>query len=178
MRYRAGDYEGARSAWESSVRDQPTPWAYRDLAVLAREQGERARAAELWLSAARLGPQVVPLAIEAAKALLHADRPAEMIAFADSLPPSVGAHGRIRLLRAVAALASGDLDTVARYFEGDVDIANIRESETSLSDLWFGWQEQRVARERGVAVDEALRQLVRREYPPPPAFDFRLNPTQ
>jgi hypothetical protein len=75
----------------------------------------------------------------------------------------------------MAALEQGDLAKVAKYFEGDVDIPNIREKETTLSDLWFGWQEQRVARERGVPVDDHLRTLVRREFPPPVRFDFRLT---
>ena len=55
------------------------------------------------------------------------------------------------------------------------DIANIREKETSLTDLWWSFQQQRVARERGLPIDEKLKQLVRREFPPPARFDFRLN---
>jgi hypothetical protein len=175
MRYRAGDNAGARDAWQRSLRETPSPWAQRDLAVLARDEGDVQGAADLWIKASRLAPDVAPLAIEAARALLAADRPAELLAFTDRLPPSVRLHGRIRLLRAMASLATGDLDAVGLYFEGDVDIANIREKETSLSDLWFGWQMQRVARERGLPVDENLRQLVRREFPPPARFDFRLN---
>jgi hypothetical protein len=99
----------------------------------------------------------------------------ELSQFADALPPDVRSTGRLRLLRAMAALEQGDLESVATYFEGDVDIANIREKETTLSDLWFGWQEQRVARERGVSIDDDIRKLVRREFPPPVRFDFRLN---
>ena len=78
-------------------------------------------------------------------------------------------------MQAMAALEQGDLATVEKYFEGDVDIPNIREKETTLSDLWFRWQEQRVARERGVTVDDNLKKIVRREFPPPSRFDFRLT---
>jgi hypothetical protein len=175
MRYRAGDATGAREAYERSLREQPSPWAQRDLALLARDQGDVQRAADMWVAASRLAPHLVPLAIEAARALLAADRPAELLAFTDSLPPAVRSHGRIRLLVATASLQLDDLDAVKRYFEGDVDIANIREKETSLSDLWFGWQMKRVSRERGLPLDETLRQLVRKEFPPPAKFDFRLN---
>jgi hypothetical protein len=176
MRYRAGDVAGAREAYQRSLRDQPSAWAQRDLAVLARDEGDMQRAANQWVAASRLAPHVLPLTIEAARALLAADRAQELLTFTDSLPPPVRSHGRIRLLRAMASLALDDLDAVARYFaEGDVDIANIREKETSLSDLWFGWQMKRVARERGLPMDDTLRQLVRREFPPPPKFDFRLN---
>ena len=175
MRYRARDASGAREAWERSMRREPTPWACRDLAVLASETPDPPRAAHLWLDAARMNPTCTPLAIECARALLDAGLAGQLIEFVASLPPRVRSHGRIRLLRAMAALELDDLDSVARYFDGDVDVANIREKETILSDLWFGWQARRVARERGVKVDEELNRLVRREFPPPPRFDFRLN---
>jgi tetratricopeptide (TPR) repeat protein len=175
MRYRAGDPAGARDAWERSLGEHPTAWAQRDLAVLDLDEGKISEATDRWIAAARLAPDLAPLAIECARALLNAGRPADLIAFTDALEPALRPHGRIRLLRAMAALALNDLDSVARYFDGAVDIANIREKETSLSDLWFGWQERRVARERGVEVNDALRREVRKSFPPPPAFDFRLN---
>jgi hypothetical protein len=99
----------------------------------------------------------------------------ELTNFVDTLPPEVRSAGRIRLMQAMAALEQGDLAAVEQYFEGDVDIPNIREKETTLSDLWLRWQEQKVARARGVEVDDAVRQQARREFPPPVRFDFRLN---
>jgi hypothetical protein len=86
----------------------------------------------------------------------------------------VRGKGRIRLLHAMASLDLDDLDTVARYFDGDVDIANIREKETVLSELLFGWLATRLARERGVALTDDLRRSARKEFPPPRRFDFRL----
>jgi hypothetical protein len=82
---------------------------------------------------------------------------------------------RIRLARATAALGGGDIDTVSRYLNSDPDIANTREKETTLSDLWFGWHEQMLSRQRRVEIDRALRQEVRRNFPPPLRFDFRLR---
>jgi hypothetical protein len=175
MRFRAGDVAGARQAWEQSVSIQPTAWALRDLAVLARESHDDQAAADQWLRAAKMAPEVAPLAIECCQALMRAGRHAELIGFVASLPPDVKTRGRIRLLHAMASLEVGDLATVARYFEGDVDIANIREKETILSDLWFGWHARRLANERGVEVTDELRKLVRKEFPPPMRFDFRLN---
>jgi hypothetical protein len=175
MRYRAGDVAGAKQAFVQSLHSDDSAWAYRDLAFLALEQGDASAAADLWLKASAIAPQMVPLAIECAKVLLQTRRFADLTKFADALPPEVRSTGRIRLLRAMSALEQGDLATVEKYFAGDVDIPNIREKETTLSDLWFRWQEQRVARERGVAVDDRLRQQVRREFPPPMRFDFRLT---
>jgi hypothetical protein len=175
MRYRHNDLDGAKQAWNQSLAAEENPWAYRDLAVVARDAGDKSAAADLWLKAARLAPDIVGLAIECARMLYDAARFDDLVHFSESLSPLVRNNGRLRLLRAMAALALGDLATVEQYFEGDVDIANIREKETSLSDLWFGWHEQRLARERNVPIDEHLKRLVRREFPPPMQFDFRLN---
>ena len=174
MRFRAGDAEGARDAWNRSLSHERTPWALRDLAVLAREAGDHRGAADGWLAAARLAPHVAPLAIECCQSLLRAARPADLITFVATLPPAARSVGRIRLLRAMASLELDDLATVERYFEGDVDIANMREKETILSDLWFGWHAKRLAKERGVQVSDELRRLARKEFPPPIRFDFRL----
>jgi len=103
------------------------------------------------------------------------DRDEEAIRFIEALPPHLRSHGRIRLVRAVAALATGDLDSVERYFEGEVDIANIRENETKLSDLWFALHAARLAQKRGVLIEDALRWEVHDTFPPPARFDFRLN---
>jgi len=174
MRFRAGDVPGARAAWERSLAIEPTAWATRDLAVLAREAGDDQSAADQWLAAARMAPDVAPLAIECCNALLRAGRHEELIRFVASRPENVRSRGRIRLMHAMASLELGDLKTVEHYFECDVDIANIREKETSLSDLWFGWHAKRMAQERGVALSDELRTLARKEFPPPRRFDFRL----
>jgi predicted TPR repeat methyltransferase len=175
MHYRAGDLAGARQAWEQSLRAEPNVWSARDLAFLAIDQCDEPAAVDLYLKAAAIAPHLIPLAIECAKVLLQTRRFAQLTKFADSLPPEVQSTGRLRLLRAMAALEQGDLTAVENYFEGDVDIPNIREKEIALSDLWFRWQEQRVARERGVPIDDALRSKVRRDFPPPMRFDFRLR---
>ena len=174
MRFRAVDVAGARAAWERSLSIEPTAWARRDLAVLAREAGDHASAAQQWVAAARMAPDVAPLAIECCQALLRAQRYDELLRFVASLPPAVRSRGRVRLLHAMASLELDDLATVERYFEGDLDIANIREKETLLSDLWFGWHAKRLAKERGVQVSDELRRLARKEFPPPMRFDFRL----
>jgi len=175
MRFRDGNTNGARVAWERSLSLQPNAWSRRDLAVLAREAGDHARAADEWLAAARTAPDVGPLAIECCQALMRAHRYDDLIRFVAALPAPVRARGRVRLLHAMASLELGDLPTVARYFEGELDIANIREKETILSDLWFGYHARRLAKERGVEVTDELRRSIRQEFPPPRKFDFRLN---
>jgi hypothetical protein len=86
----------------------------------------------------------------------------------------VRAASRIKLLQVMASLEVDDLETVGRFFASDFEASNLRESEVSLSDLWFAYHEKRLAAQRGVSVDDALRAEVRRDLPPPPRFDFRM----
>jgi hypothetical protein len=174
MRHHAGDREGARCAWEVSLEKARTPWATRNLAVLAWEEGRVGEAAELYTEACHLAPALPPLAAECGRFLIEADRPREWLALLPELDPSIRAVGRIRLLEAQAALAVGDLECVERILAEKPAVVDMREGEVSLSQLWFGYHEQRLSAAENVAIDDALRARARRECPVPQEFDFRM----
>ena len=167
MRYRGGDSNGARQAWLESLECEPSAWAYRNLAVLAQDAGEIEKAARFWAIAARMKPDLQPLAVEACDALLAAGAFAAVRELIEQFPPESASSGRVRLLGAIAALRSGDLAAPGEFFAARCEIPNIREGELSLSDLWFEWQEARLANREGVPLDAASRQQVRREHPLP-----------
>ncbi|MBC7286507.1 MAG: DUF5107 domain-containing protein [Armatimonadetes bacterium] len=175
LRYASSDRDGAREAWQRSCEAEESPWALRNLAVIAREEGRHAEAAELILKAARLRPDLRPLVVECGRMLVSSGRPAEWLAFLGEVPESVRRCGRVVLLEAQAALAVGDLDTVERILGQSIEIPDLREGEVSLSDLWYAFHEQRLAKAEGVEVNDALRERVRREFPPPPHLDFRMG---
>lgn len=174
MRHHSGDRDGARCAWEESLGQVRTPWALRNLAVLALE-GERVDdAAELYIAACRLRPSLLPLATECGRALIDVGRPRAWLELLAELPESVRAAGRVRLLEARAALAVGDLGTVERVLAEKPVIDDLREGEVSLSHLWFAFHEQRLSAAEDVPMDDVLRARVRREFPVPKEFDFRV----
>jgi hypothetical protein len=78
-------------------------------------------------------------------------------------------------MHAEASLQRGDLATVKAFFDQPMDIANIREKEIALSELWFGWQLTLAEQQRGAALTDAERVQLRKDVPPPAEFDFRLN---
>ena len=51
----------------------------------------------------------------------------------------------------------------------------MREGEVVLTDLWFGLHEKRVAAAESVPINDALKERVRREFPPPENLDFRMT---
>jgi len=45
--------------------------------------------------------------------------------------------------------------------------------EYRLSNLWFEMHEKRISAKENIPIDDALRQRVRRDFPPPSWLDFR-----
>lgn len=175
MRYHAGERDGARAAWEESLRQRETPWTLRNLAVLALEDKDVAGAAELYAKACRLRPELLPLAAECGKALVQAEHYDDWLALAGELPDAVRSTGRIRLLEGQAALGKGDLDFLARLFEERFVIEDLREGETSASNLWIAYHEKRLSLAEGVPIDDALHERVLEEFPVPAWIDFRMS---
>ena len=175
MRHYAGDRDGARHAWEQSLAQARTPWAMRNLAVLALEEGRSDEAADLYVAAHRLRPALLPLAVECGRTLIEVGRSDEWLALLAEMPAPLRAVGRIRLLEAQAALAVGDLKRVERVFADRPVVDDLREGEVSLSHLWFEYHEQRLSTTENVLVDDALRARVRRDFPVPQEIDFRMS---
>jgi tetratricopeptide (TPR) repeat protein len=175
MRYHAGEYDGARHAWEMSLAQTQTAWASRNLAVLAREEKRFDDAAEQYVAALRMRPFLLPLAVECGRALVEMGRSREWLDLLAALPQAVRTAGRIRLLEGQAALAIGDLERVERLFAEKLVIDDLREGERSLSHLWFAFHEQRLSAKENVPIDDALRARVRREFPVPREIDFRMS---
>ena len=174
MRYHAGDLVGAREAWEVSLHACRTPWAPRNLAILAADDQLHEQAAALYLEACRLRPACIPLAIECGQALLAAHRPQDWLDSLSEVPEVVRGNGRVRLLEARAALAVGEMARVASILAQGLVIADLREGDQALSDLWYDFQIQRLCAEEGLTPDQTLRARVERDFPLPKDLDFRM----
>jgi predicted Zn-dependent protease len=168
-------YDDAKRAWRESLARRPSAWAYRHLAALAMLQEDCAEAAELYPHAVRLAPGYARLVAECGKALIDSGQSARWLALLEDLPPATRAIGRIRMLEARAALDVGDLDRVPALLAEGLLIHDLREGETEPTRLWFAYQQQRLAAEEGVPIDDRLEQRVRRDYPPPRHLDFRMH---
>jgi len=175
MRYQANERDGARQAWEESLKVRNTPWARRNLAVMAREDENLDEAAQQYIKACRLRPGLMPLAVECAQLLLDAGRPRDFLKLLPRLDEEVREAGRIRLLEGRAALAIKDFDRVQGIFDSKLVIDDLREGERSLSHLWFEYHEQKLAKQEKVKIDDALKERVRAEFPVPEHLDFRMS---
>ena len=173
MRYADGDRAGAVAAWTRSLAHARTVWALRNLAVVARQEKRFDEAIALMDEACGLVPGLLPLGVEWGATLLEAGRADGWMERVDRLAPPVRQHGRIRLLVARAALALDRLDEAEAILRGPIEVSDLREGETLLSDTWFEIAARRLAAQTGAPVDDALRARARQASPLPPHLDFR-----
>ena len=175
LRYESGDLLNAKKAWNKSLGLEWTPWAARNLAVLAWEDGNSNEAGDILLEACRAVPDCKPLIIECGLCLNEAGRYREWVNLVSELPAVLKANGRIRLLQAQAELALGDLDTAASFFMEGALVPDLREGENSISDLWVDYKIQQMCQEKN--IPETHPEVVKfRENPTiPEGIDYRMR---
>ncbi|MCJ7512853.1 MAG: DUF5107 domain-containing protein [Anaerolineales bacterium] len=172
MRRFSGDDAGAEAAWERSLAECWTPWAARNLAVMKWERGQLQLAVALMLEACRAVPDQIELLVECGSLLIEAGRPGDWLDLLAELATPIHAHGRIRLLQAQAAAATGQLAVVAEFFQNRIVPDDLREGETSLADLWAAYQELQLRSERPSAQGVELGPQDRQTGPIPVDLEY------
>jgi hypothetical protein len=175
MQYSANDREGARQAWEQSLKYTATPWSMRNLAIIALEDEQIEAAVSMYIDAVHKRPDLKPLVVECGLVLLQSGQAQEWLDLLAALPDTIRSAGRIRLLKAQAALAVGDFEQVGQFFADEVVIPDLREGEVSLSDFWFETQLKRLSSQENLEINDQLKARVYREFPVPAHLDFRMK---
>jgi len=181
LRAHSGDLAGARAAWTRSIALEPTAWAWRNLAALAAATGDRPGALRDYRRAVALRPDLSPLRLELVTILLAdghgtgATDAIEVIEVIEAAPPEQRALGRFRWAEARAAVLAGRLDRAGSIIDGGIVVADLREGELALDDLWFDYQAALRAATSGRPVDDELRAQVRATVPVPRDLDFRMS---
>jgi len=147
----------------------------RNLAVLAGEEKDNVKAAELYREAIKMAPAVMPLMIEGIRAWLEAGWNEEVLDFIRTQPQSIREHGRMKTLEAYALMELGKLDEAEAILVSGLEVAELREGEIALSDLWYSIQERKLAARLGCPVNDQVRKRVRKETVLPVQLDFRMT---
>lgn len=177
MAAEAFDEEAAIRLWRESLALAPSPWAWRNLGALARLRDRHAEAATCFLQAWELRASLdetarQALAREIMQTHIAAATPAAALGFYAALTPALQDDDVVQIARAQAALALGDLATVAAVLARD--FASIREGESNVTELWFAVQAWRDAGNRPPTPEE--KSASRSRHTPPLRLDFRGMP--
>ncbi|MBQ9692561.1 MAG: DUF5107 domain-containing protein [Clostridia bacterium] len=172
--------EKARAAWLASVEAEPSVWAYRNLAVLEKTEGNFDEAEKYYDLAVGL-PNVFDdfaLVSEYLVFLNERKKYQKLWNLFEFLPENCACVDRVRISAALAAVKLGKTDYLQRFFSEEH--YDIREGECSLTDIWFEYCALRMAAERGIdeLTTEKLNELIDEAwdlYPPSEDIDFRMS---
>ena len=170
----------ARAAWLSSVKSTPNVWAYRNLAVLEKNEGNTEKAEQYYDLALALPCAFddFALASEYLIFLAKAKKFEKLWDIFSSLPEACKKVDRIRISAAQAAVKLRMTDYLTEFFAEPHH--DIREGECSLTDIWFEYCAIRMARERGLDANDlsVLDSLIDEAWdtcPPSEDIDFRMS---
>ncbi len=162
------DYEKAGEALDLSYKLMPSAWALYGLAQLARIEKKRDKWAMLTLQSAQMKPDDASLVKEALRVLTETEKWQLLLDFASTLSEELLAMPRIRLTVAFANVKAGYIGKAEEmlYEGGGLLVADIREGEVSITELWYLIEEAK-AKLEGKEFDRAKAK-------PPKMFDYRM----
>jgi tetratricopeptide (TPR) repeat protein len=137
MHYARDDSAAARGAWEESLRQRASAWAYRNLAILSKLAGRHSEALSQYAAALAMLPRLRPLLVEYCEYLLERGLNREALDLIDKSPSALRAHSRVQFLEARAAIALGLPDRWAHVLSDSFELVDLREGETSLTNFWI-----------------------------------------
>lgn len=179
IKYAGGDVAGAQTAWEASIAKMPSPWAYRNLSVLCKnEYGDLAGSREYILKAFALKQDNPTLCKEIAMQLTADGGDEKWLAIYETLSDQLKALGRLRLYKAIALINLERLEEAAQIINSSFVLNDIKEGELSVSYYWFRLYRGLYAREIGRVYDpedKALAAAADEKYPLPQKLDFRMH---
>lgn len=175
MLYASGKKEEAKKAWEESARTEENAWAYRNLAMLYRnEYKKREEAVQYMKKAVALQEDCGALWRDYAETLLKYGMYEEWLAEESRLPAKIASAGRMRLYKAMCLVRTGRAEEAAKIVNYGFEMADIKEGEISVSALWYeiyGAILSRKCREKG---KEEIGRKVDKVYPLK-KLDFRMD---
>jgi len=159
----------AREALERSMSLNPSAWALYCLAQLERLAGNRSESALMIMRAAQMSGYDFCLVREALRKLTETEQYRAVLNFAASLPAEMVSIPRNRLNIAMSYIKLGNIENAEKllWTEGGMVVADVREGEVSVTELWFLIEEAKAARD-GRTFD-------REEADVPAALDFRMG---
>ena len=172
--------EKARELWLASVKEKPNYWAYRNLAVLEQQAGNYDLTEQYYdLAIACEGAfDDFALASEYMCFLVKVKKYEKLWQLYISVPENCKVVDRVKISAAQAAVKLGETDYLEAFFMDEH--YDVREGESSLTDVWFEYCAIRMSKERGIAnpsteMIDALIDEAWDLYPPSKDIDFRMS---
>lgn len=172
--YAAGNIKAAQAAFERSVALTENAWSYRNLAMLYRnEYGDLEKAVEYMQKAFNLNKTCRGLLTDTAETYLQAGKYNEWLKAYEQIG-ALQKDGRLKLYCAKALMALEKYREAAEFLNYSLEMPDIKEGDTAISDVWFELYGKLLSMETGLTDNAALKQLTEEKYPLK-QLDFRTH---
>lgn len=165
----SGDIAAATREIERSQELRPSAWALNALTHIALNSGRSREAAILAIRAAHMRPGDISLAKEAITYAAQLRMFTNVEEYIATLSDEEKACGQIKMYMLFTYVKQGNIEAAERMFnsDGGIDVADIREGENTITDLWLELEELKAKRDG--------RDFNRNNAIVPEQFDFRMG---
>jgi tetratricopeptide (TPR) repeat protein len=165
MEYAAGNTEKALELFKDSAAAKENAWSLRNIAMIYRnELGDLSTAAKYMERAFALCKTCRGIIVDTATTLLAAQQYDKWLAAFEELGEFKN-DGRLQLHKVSALIALGRFDEAKEILNPDFKMPDIKEADSSISDIWFALYGKYVTDETGVTDPAELKALVEEKYP-------------
>ena len=174
--YIAEEIDNAEEAFRKSIEAAPNAWAYRNLGMLLYKEKNRLEdGIPYMLKSIELVNDFRGLFVEVAQMLQAAGRHAEWLDIFEGMNPILKEDGRLNLLKILSLINVGELDKAAAMLTPDFKMADIKEGELSVSQIWFDLYKLIIKRDTGITDEDEVQKILLEKYPLPKTLDFRMH---
>ena len=174
--YSVNDMEHAKEAFVRSLELKKNPIAQRSLAWMSVAEGKKDEGTEYMKQAvASDGKNYVRLLCDAMRFMQSYGTNEDTLKMIEGAGETYKRHGRIALNYVKSLTAAGRIDEAAVIMKNVPEIADIREGETSTTDIWVELYRAIIARDENRQPDSISREEVFEKHPIPKELDFRMQ---
>ncbi|MEE0928085.1 MAG: tetratricopeptide repeat protein, partial [Acutalibacteraceae bacterium] len=165
MEYAAGNTEKALALFKDSAAAKENAWALRNIAMIYRnELGDLTTAVKYMERAFALIKTCRGILVDTATTYLAAGLYEKWLAAFEEIGDFKN-DGRLQLHKVSALIALGRYDEAREILNPDFKMPDIKEADSSLSDIWFTLYGKYVTDETGITDPAEVKALVEEKYP-------------
>ena len=165
MEYAVGNTDSALSLFLEAAEKKPNAWCYRNIAMIYRNEYQDIEQAYTYMKKAfTLNKTCRGILVDTATTYLQAGKYSEWLD-AYSQIGDMQKDGRLKLCLVKALMALDRYEEAAKILNYSLDMPDIKEGDTAISDVWFDLYGKILSEETGITEPEKLRQLTEEKYP-------------
>lgn len=165
MEYAVGNTNTALNLFLKSAEKKPNPWCFRNIAMIYRNEYQDIEKSFAYMEKAfSLNKTCRGIVVDTATTYLQAGKYTEWLDAYNQIGDMQN-DGRLKLYLVKALMALDRYEEAAKILNYSLNMPDIKEGDTAISDVWFDLYGKIISKETGITEPEKLRQLTEEKYP-------------